>query len=72
MKSVILAVALAAFVQLGNAVPTRNSYALHEKRTVVPRLWNRGERVDREAVLPIRIGLTQNNLEIGEDLLMDV
>jgi tripeptidyl-peptidase-1 len=38
----------------------------------MPRLWSRSNRVDSEAILPIRIGLTQNNLENAEMHLMDV
>lgn len=72
MKSTLFAAALAAFVAIGDAAPTPATYALHEKRSSSPRLWVRGERVDGDAILPIRIGLTQNNLEDGHIHLMDV
>jgi hypothetical protein len=45
---------------------------LHEKRASIPRTWVRGGRVERDAILPIRIGLMQSNLHNGEELLMDV
>jgi tripeptidyl-peptidase-1 len=72
MKSTLFAAALAAFIAIGDAAPTPATYALHEKRSSSPRLWARGERVDGDAILPIRIGLTQNNLEDGHIHLMDV
>jgi tripeptidyl-peptidase-1 len=72
MKPGLFAAALSAFVAVCEAVPTPSKYAVHEKRSSIPRLWNRGSRVERDAILPIRIGLTQSNLESGEVHLMDV
>lgn len=62
--SLVLAGALAS--------PIVTPYALHERRDVLPRGWTKGDRVAREAVLPMRIGLTQRNLHNGYDMLMDV
>lgn len=45
---------------------------VHEKRHAPPTRWVKRDRIPRNAVLPIRIGLTQNNLEKGHDFLMDV
>ena len=72
MRSSLIAAALAGFVALCEAVPTPSTYVLHEKRSSIPRLWSRGNRVEGDAILPIRIGLTQSNLENGEKHLMDV
>jgi tripeptidyl-peptidase-1 len=72
MKSSAFAAALVAFVNLCDATPTPSTYALHEKRSSIPRLWGRSNRVERDAILPVRIGLTQNNLENAEMHLMDV
>ncbi|KAI8634505.1 peptidase S8/S53 domain-containing protein [Xylariaceae sp. FL1651] len=45
----------------------------HEKRTSVPgRAWSKVERAKGEAMLPMRIGLTQRNLKSGHDLLIDI
>lgn len=66
---------IAAIVGFGigcRAIPTLSTHALHEKRSSMPRLWERGSRVDGHAILPVRIGLTQNNLDNGYDYLMDV
>ena len=72
MKSGVLVAAFAAIFVACEAVPTPSKYAVHEKRSSVPRLWNRGSRIDGDAILPIRIGLTQSNLEDAEAHLMDV
>jgi len=72
MKSTLFAAALAAFIAIGDAAPTPATYALHEKLSSSPRLWVRGKRVDGDAILPIRIWLTQNNLEDAHIHLMDV
>lgn len=69
LRQVYVAVALAA---LAGAVPAPIKHVLHEKRDRQSIDWVKGARVERDAVLPIRIGLTQNNLEKGYDLLMDV
>ncbi|KAL1302615.1 hypothetical protein AAFC00_002987 [Neodothiora populina] len=50
----------------------RASHVLHEKRSDGPSAWTRSVRVHRDAILPIRIGLVQTNLEHGYDHLMDV
>jgi tripeptidyl-peptidase I len=72
MKSIFLSAVFVALLNNCGAAPTPASYAVHEKRASSPRRWNRGERVDGEAILPIRIGLTQNSLEDAEIHLMDV
>ena len=66
--AVVSALALGA-----SAAPASNSpHVVHERRDAVPRGWLKHERVSDEAVLPMRIGLTQQNLDKGYDLLMDV
>ena len=72
MKCTLLAAAFAALSALCDAAPTPVAYSLHEKRSSLPRLWVRGNRIDRDAILPFRIGLTQSNLENGYEHLMDV
>lgn len=73
MKSALAAALSVVFFTLCDSVPTREpAYALHEKRTSVPRLWARGDRLNGDDILPVRIGLTQNNLDDGHLHLMDV
>ena len=54
------------------AAPTTHEYTVHERRDALPTSWNEGKRLDRTATLPMRIGLTQSNLDRGHDLLMEV
>ncbi|PVH88867.1 putative Tripeptidyl-peptidase sed1 [Cadophora sp. DSE1049] len=63
---------LAVFVSFSEAVPTPGTHSLHEKRSSLPRLWSRGDRVDKNAILPVRIGLAQQNMEDSYGHLMDV
>ncbi|KAI2616243.1 subtilisin-like protein [Hypoxylon sp. NC1633] len=45
----------------------------HEKRTTAQaRSWTKVERAFPEALLPMRIGLKQGNLQSGHNLLMDI
>ena len=56
-----------------SAVPTpAGSHVLHEKREVAPRQWQKRSRVEPSVLLPVRIGLTQSNLDKGASLLDDV
>lgn len=54
------------------ASPVLSRSIQHEKREYTPKGWSKGERIPGDAVLPMRIGLKQQNLEKGHDLLMDV
>ena len=54
------------------AAPTYPSYVVHEKRQSEPLNWKKYSRVDPSIVLPVRIGLTQSNLDNGPVLLDEV
>ena len=54
------------------ASPVAQSKVLHERREYIPQGWTKGGRVPSHAILPVRIGLTQSNLDKGHDLLMEV
>jgi tripeptidyl-peptidase-1 len=60
-----------AIVALAGAVPAPVKHVLHEKRSEHVD-WVKGERIKRDSVLPVRIGLAQNNLERGDEYLMAV
>jgi tripeptidyl-peptidase-1 len=49
-------------------VPT--THVIHEKREIAPSFPRR--RVERDAVIPVRVGLRQSNLDSGHERLMDV
>ncbi|KAI3109328.1 hypothetical protein CBS147333_5650 [Penicillium roqueforti] len=68
VRQVCVALAIAA---LSGAVPAPVKHVLHEKRSEHLD-WVKGERIKRDSVLPVRIGLTQNNLEKGDEYLMAV
>lgn len=63
---------LVAVVALSHAAPTSVKHVVHEKRASTPSDWRKGRRVESSAILSVRIGLTQTNLENGHDFLMDV
>lgn len=60
---------LAVLVASSLAFPTSN-HVVHEKRDRP--LGNPRQRLDPEAIIPIRIALRQSNLHLGHDRLMDV
>ncbi|KAJ5973138.1 uncharacterized protein N7479_003056 [Penicillium vulpinum] len=69
MKSFMMLFALAASAM---AVPTAYEYQLHERRGSILQSWAEGKKLDGNVSLPVRIGLTQSNLEYGHELLMDL
>jgi hypothetical protein len=69
MKSSLL---LGALASCALAVPTAHEYQLHERRDFIPKAWVEGKELDPKVSLPVRIGLTQSNLDYGHDLLMDL
>ncbi len=62
----ILLAALAS-VTLASPISKR---VVHEKREIINSI--KGDRIDPEAVIPVRFGLKQSNLEHGYDAVMDV
>lgn len=53
-------------------VPFQASHVVHERRNFKPKAWVKRDRVDAATELPVRIGMTQSNLDKGHDLLMEV
>jgi hypothetical protein len=55
------------------ASPANVHYVVHERRDAEISDWiPKAVEVDRSAILPLSIALTQRNLEKGQDFLMDV
>jgi len=69
MKLFLFLLALVANVM---AVPTAHNYQVHERREFIPSSWIEGRKLDGRVSLPVRIGLTQSNLDHGHDLLMEL
>lgn len=59
-----------SFAALAVAFPTAN-HVLHERRSESLD-WAKRDRVHEDVKLPMRIGLTQQNLDKIDDLLADV
>lgn len=54
---------------LSVAIPA--NHVVHEEKRSI-RGWKRGTKLEDDVSLPVRIGLTQRNLHLGYELLMDV
>ena len=61
-----------ALAALTAASPLKNERVIHEKRDVTSTQWAKRSRVPVDAVLPMRIGLTQRNLHSLEESLYDI
>lgn len=70
MKSSILFLGAAAVGVL--AVPAPYGLVVHERRDFIPTSWTEERRLDASTLLPVRIGLTQPNLNYGHELLMEM
>ena len=64
MKLSAAAIALAAAVSASEVV--------HEARDFELPSWTRGSRIESSAIVPVRIGLKQTNLDAGPDRLMAI
>jgi tripeptidyl-peptidase I len=58
------------FTAQSAAVP--NTHVVHEKREITTSQWLKRDKLSSNAILPMRIGLKQQNLDRGPDFLMDV
>jgi tripeptidyl-peptidase-1 len=54
------------------ASPITQHHVVHEKRTSHPAGWTRRSELSDSAIVPMRIALTQSNLDQGHQWLMDV
>lgn len=56
------------------ALTRRADHVLHERRAADPavRAWDRTRKLEADRILPLRIGLKQQNMHLVEDMLMDV
>lgn len=58
---------------LAHAAPSASTWAIHERRQLGHPAWEaRSSEVDGRTIIPLSIGLTQQNLGKGHDFLMDV
>ncbi|TGO60885.1 hypothetical protein BOTNAR_0138g00120 [Botryotinia narcissicola] len=61
---------IAAVLPTSDILSTR-SFVSHEKRNTPHTQWIKRDRIASTTLLPVRIGLSQGNLEKGHDFLMD-
>jgi Pro-kumamolisin, activation domain len=54
------------------AVPRPANLVVHERHDAAPKEWIKRGRLHGDAKLPVRIGMTQSNLDKGHELLMEV
>ena len=64
---------LIPLIAVSVAIPSpRTNYVLHEKRAMEPRGWVKSRRLEGDKILPMRFGLSQNNLHKIEEMLLAV
>ncbi|KJA26189.1 hypothetical protein HYPSUDRAFT_63917 [Hypholoma sublateritium FD-334 SS-4] len=64
---------LVAFASFTSAVPSpRSTHVLHERRAMEPVEWAKISRLEADSILPMRIGLAQQNLHLVEEMLTAV
>jgi tripeptidyl-peptidase-1 len=56
------------------AAPAANTkrHVVHERRERLPAHWKRSAKLHGDSNMPMRIALTQNNLDRADEFLMDV
>ena len=64
--------ALGAFAATSLAVPSSLRHVVHEKRSKIPSGWAKDGKVEGHRLLPMRVALTQSNLDKMEEYLMEV
>jgi hypothetical protein len=63
---------LSALAAQAVAVPVAVDHVVHERRDYVPESWVKRSRLEPGATLPVRIGMAQQNLDKGYDMLLEV
>lgn len=70
-----LLAATAALAGLVAAIPPQSAhghFVVHERRAAQPEGWTRQDRASKDTVLPVRIGLKQNNLHRLDEYIDDI
>ncbi|TFK40518.1 subtilisin-like protein [Crucibulum laeve] len=64
---------IAAFIGVALAAPSsQTTHVVHERRAADPVDWVKSRRLDAEKILPMRFGLSQQNIHRLEEMLMEV
>ncbi|TFK47450.1 subtilisin-like protein [Heliocybe sulcata] len=68
----LVSLALLSGAGVALAEPRISPSVIHEKRTYTPAGWSRSRRSLSSAILPLRIGLVQSNMDKLEEMLLEV
>ena len=68
----LVACLVAALSGSALALPASVPHVVHEQRDGARSDWTKRDRVEKSAILPIRIALSQTNLDRAHDMLMDL
>jgi hypothetical protein len=60
------------YFEVASCLATNREHVIHERREQTLATWSKRSRAHPNAIVPVRIGLSQSNLEDAEDLLMEV
>lgn len=63
---------IATLAALTEAATLSIPHVVHEKRHAPTRHWEKRSQVNRDRVIPMRIGMTQSNLDRGDELLSEL
>jgi tripeptidyl-peptidase-1 len=72
MAPVKILLGLLAFVAGIDAIALPPHHEVHERRETLSPRWTKLDRVESHKLLPMRIGLTQTNIDNGYEHLMNV
>ena len=72
MAGIKISLCLVALLGLIEGIAIPPHHEIHEKRETLHPRWTKRDRVESHKLLPMRIGLTQTNLENGYEHLMEV
>ena len=67
-----IAVVVLSLFSIATSLPAPASHVVHEERDDIPHRWIKLDRVSKRAKLPVRIGLTQSNLDDAHEHLLSV
>jgi tripeptidyl-peptidase I len=71
MRFQYLTVAALGALPISSALPSPG-HSIHEKRDISNANWVKRDRIEKDIVLPVRIGLSQSNLDDAHKYLMEV
>ena len=72
IEAVVQILAALAVAVSASPISTTFSHVIHERRSQPPPSWTKNSRLHPAAFLPVRIGLTQQNLQRAEEFINQV